>query len=180
MIQKASLASFTFLLLFPLLTVASHAQTDAIDASKRAKAEQLFTLMHMDRTYGQLMTQMTTQTDQMIQQMLPADAMTDDQKLKLADFKTKVNDLVADMMSWNTLEPDYVKLYADTYTEADLDGIIAFYRSPVGEKMLEKTPDLLKASSTIAMNHMGLVEPKLQQMMNDFEQQMKSPSGKTQ
>jgi hypothetical protein len=116
----------------------------------------------------------------MIQQMLPADAMTDDQKLKLADFKTKVNDLVADMMSWNTLEPDYVKLYADTYTEADLDGIIAFYRSPVGEKMLEKTPDLLKASSTIAMNHMGLVEPKLQQMMNDFEQQMKSHSGKTQ
>jgi hypothetical protein len=84
--------------------------------------------------------------------------------------------MVTDSMSWTALEPDYVKLYADTYSEEELDGIITFYRSPVGQAMLEKTPELLKASSTIAMTHMGQVEPKLRQMMDDFEQQIKGGS----
>jgi hypothetical protein len=180
MLRRLLLAFFTLVLLLSPLAHTANAQTETIDASKRAKAEQLFTIMHMDQTYGQLMTQLTSQTDQMIQQLLPQDTMTDEQRVKLADFKMKVNEMVSSMMSWDSLKPDYIKLYADTYSETELDGIIAFYRSPVGEKMLEKTPELLKASSTIAMSHMGLVEPKLHQMMNDFEQQMKEPAGKSQ
>lgn len=166
-----------FLLSIAFLIVACTTAAHADDASKKEKAEQLFALMHMEQTYGQLMTQLTDQTDQMTRQILPDEGMTEEQRTQLTVFKGKVNKLLTDTMSWTVLEPDYVKLYADTYTEEDLDGIIAFYRSPVGQKMLSTTPTLLKASSSIAMTHMGTVEPKLRQMMDEFAQQVKPGQG---
>jgi hypothetical protein len=181
--RKPAAGLLSLLCIALTFATATHAQTasPAGDASRQAKAEQLFALMRMEQTYAQLMTQVTDQTDQMIKQVLPEDAMSDAQQKQLAVFKVKVNAMVADMMSWTALEPDYVKLYADTYSEDELDGIIVFYRSPVGQKMLAKTPDLMKASSVIAMNHMGLLEPKLKQMMDDFERQVKAgPDGKSQ
>lgn len=35
-----------------------------------------------------------------------------------------------------------VDLYMERYTEADIDQMLAFYRSPVGKKMLAETPGL--------------------------------------
>jgi hypothetical protein len=155
------------------LTLSSSAYAD--EASKHAKAQQLFVLMRMEQTYSQLIAQVTAQSRQMVQGLFPEGTpMSDAQKKEAADFEAKANALILDEMSWSVLEPDYVKLYADTYTEEDLDGIIAFYRSPVGVKMLEKTPELLQASSAIAMNHMGVVEPKLRKLMDEFQQQIKS------
>ena len=34
--------------------------------------------------------------------------------------------------------PDLVKLYSDAYSENELDGILAFYRTPAGRAMLAK------------------------------------------
>lgn len=150
---------------------------NAPDPAKEAKAEELFTLMHMDRTYGQLMSQLTEQTDQMLKQMLPEEAMTGEQAKQLDAFRAKVNAMVVQQMSWDALKPDYVRLYADTYSAAELDGIIAFYHSPAGQAMLDKTPELMKASSSIAMSHMGQVEPKLRQMIDEFDKQIKASPG---
>ena len=77
-----------------------------------------------------------------------------------------------DSFSWEAMKPDYVKLYSDLYTEEDLDGIITFYKSPAGQAMLTKTPELLKKSSEIAMNRMTVLQPKLQQMIEDFRKQV--------
>ena len=149
----------------------------ADDASRRAKVEELFNLIHLDRTYGQMMTQIKAQSSQMTSQIFPSGAMTDAQKAQVAAFQGKVDALLQESLSWESLKPDYLKLYTDEYTEPELDGMLAFYKSPVGQSMLAKTPELLKASSAIAMGRMATVEPKLRQMMEDLEQQAKDEKG---
>jgi uncharacterized protein (UPF0254 family) len=63
----------------------------------------------------------------MIKQMLGV-KLTADQYAKLDTFTAQVNKIVSDALAWQVLEPEYVKLYADAYTEEELDGIAAFLR----------------------------------------------------
>jgi hypothetical protein len=45
------------------------------------------------------------------------------------------------------LEDAVVPLYLASFTAAELDEMLAFYRSPVGEKLLRKQPEIFRASN---------------------------------
>jgi hypothetical protein len=79
--------------------------------------------------------------------------------------------VLADGFGWNRLEPDYARLYEATYTEDEIDGILAFYKSPSGQAMVEKSPMLVKQSSALVQERMKAVMPQLQQLMKDFAAQ---------
>jgi hypothetical protein len=38
----------------------------------------------------------------------------------------QINKIVSGALAWQVLEPEYVKLYADAYTEEELDGSVDF------------------------------------------------------
>lgn len=40
------------------------------------------------------------------------------------------------------LEPRIIEIYADTFTEDELRQYIRFYKTPAGQKLLEKSPEL--------------------------------------
>lgn len=150
----------------------------ADEASKRAKAEQLFMLLHMDTMMDQLLSGVKKQVQQITESMPGADQATPEQKKQIADFQQRVLDLVNQKLGWKALEPDFITLYASTYTEEELDGIIGFYKSPVGQKMLEKTPELMTKSTEITQQKMREVQPQLSQMVQDFMKQMAESMGK--
>lgn len=65
-------------------------------------------------------------------------------------------------MRWEDLRPDYIRIYRDAYTEAELRELIAFYRSPVGRKTIEMTPELMKRMTEIRQKRMQERLPELQ------------------
>jgi hypothetical protein len=60
-----------------------------------------------------------------------------------------------------------VNLFADAYSEAELDDIIAFYKSPTGQAMVAKGPLLMTKASGIAQQRLAEVMPRLQELMRD-------------
>lgn len=150
----------------------------ADDASRRAKAEELFATLHMDQTMAQLMKLVMAQVQQSVNSVPGAENMTADQKAKVADFQKRVAALVSEKVGWKALEPDFVDLYATTYTEEELDGILAFYKSPVGQKMLEKTPELMARGVQISQRRMAELQPQLNQMLEDFMKQIAADASK--
>ena len=150
----------------------------ADEASKRAKAEQLFMLLHMDTTMGQLMSGIRKQVQEITQSMPGADQATPEQKKQITDFQQRVMDVVDQKIGWKALEPDFITLYASTYSEEELDGIVAFYKSPVGQRMLEKTPELMTKSTQITQQKMSELQPQLNQMVQDFLKAMAATTPK--
>jgi hypothetical protein len=150
----------------------------ADEASKRAKAEQLFLLLRMDTMMDQLMGGVKKQVQQITESMPGADQATPDQKKQMADFQQRVMDVVNQKIGWKALEPDFINLYASTYTEEELDGIVGFYKSPIGQKMIEKTPELTTKSTQITQQKMTELQPILNQMVQDFMKQMAAATGK--
>ena len=150
----------------------------ADEASKRAKAEQLFMLLHMDTMMDQLMGGVRKQVQQITESMPGADTATPEQKKQITDFQQRVMDTVDQKIGWKALKPDFINLYASTYTEEELDGIVGFYKSPIGQKMIEKTPELTTKSTQITQQKMNELQPVLSQMVQDFMKQMAASMGK--
>jgi hypothetical protein len=153
-----------------LLAVAPAMRADEV--SKRAKVQDLFVTMHMDRTMAQMMDLVMKQVHQMTGAMPGADQMTAEQKKLIDDFQKRVEVMVTDSMGWKALEPEYVTLYANTFSEEEIDGLLAFYKSPVGQTFLDKTPELTTKGGAIAQAKMAEVQPKLNAMLEDMMKQI--------
>ena len=86
----------------------------------------------------------------------------------LAVYYDKLNALVAESYNWTKLEPAYEKVYSDLYTEDELDGILAFYRSPIGQAYLSKTPEATRQLLQISKQQFDALTPQIEKLTEDY------------
>jgi hypothetical protein len=67
---------------------------------------------------------------------------------------------------------DIAKAYADTFTSEELDGLSAFYSTPTGQALADKTPALQTRIQQVMMPRIMAVMPAIQQSAQSFGQQM--------
>jgi hypothetical protein len=149
-----------FLILAPL---AAHAD----QASRRSKAQEMLLLLHMDRLMDQMMSgamdQMSTLTKQ-----FSGNTIKPEDRARLDDFQKRVFQLISSQVGWKALEPEYVDLYSNNFTEEQLDAILAFYKSPAGSALIDKLPTLTSEGMQIAQAKMTALQPQIRQMLEDF------------
>ena len=145
------------------LWCASPARAD--EASKSAKAEELLQL-----TYGDaMMKMMEPMMNGMLAQMdkdMPAE-----QRAKAGEMQGKMMALVA--VSLSKAKPALAKVYADTYTEEEIDGILAFYKSPAGKALLQKMPEVMQRLMPVMIQMMGDLQPQMKTMMEGIKEKSK-------
>jgi len=117
-------------------------------------------------------------TDQIMQ--MQADAVKEqaadmpvEKKEKLLAFQKKITQKVMDFISWESMKSDYIKLYADVYTEEELKALIDFLKSPVGQKMVKKSPQVAQKAMVMMQQKMQVLMPELEQMSKEFAEDMK-------
>jgi hypothetical protein len=52
-------------------------------------------------------------------------------------------------MTWDAMLPELTKMYTETFTDAELKEMTAFYGSPAGQKSLTKIPELMQRTAMI-------------------------------
>jgi hypothetical protein len=162
-------------LLALLLAVPTFAYAD--EASKRVKIEDLIRVTKMDALLNQAMAQMSAQMKAMSEDQTPTrSSMTPAQQKLADDFDAKVQKIITDAVSWDKLKPVMIQSYADTYTEEELDGILAFYHSPAGQAMLAKNPQLMSHTVELVQKQMIDLQPQLEQATKDYVEQLKKQS----
>ncbi len=104
----------------------------------------------------------------MSEQQLAVVTLDDDQQKAFDEFRKKLVDLIRASASWKALEPDFLKLYSDAYSEKEIDDILAFYRTPAGRAMLARTPEPTERSIAISQQRMADLSPKIQTLVDKF------------
>lgn len=158
---NSAVGAFVLLLLF---TPSVHADA----ASKDRKVREMLALMRMEETTNRMEQAQEVRMRSMSQQQLAGATLDADQKKAYEAFQQKILQLLRATATWKALEPDFVKLYSDAYSEEEIDGILAFYHSPAGRAMLAKTPDLTERSIAISKRRMDAVAPKIQELIDQF------------
>jgi uncharacterized protein len=165
-------------LLALLLCIPSPARAD--EASHRAKAQEIVTLLHLNRAVGQLMDNLLRQTTAITTQRAGG-TLTPEIQASLSDFQKTVTATMEPQIGWQAIEPEYVKRYADTFTDEELDAMVAFYKSPAGAAVVDKMPILNQQVAQLMQARVTALQPQMIQMLKDFEnsvpQKAPSPSG---
>jgi uncharacterized protein len=153
-----------------LLTVAMVCQHSpyADTTSKARKVREMLVALHLEQMTNRIERAQEDRVEAISQQQLAGATLDADQKKAYDEFRAKVVELLRSSASWKALEPDFVKLYSDAYTEEEIDGILAFYGSPVGRAMLAKAPQLTEQSIAISQRRMTELAPKVQALMDQF------------
>ncbi|CAF1612500.1 unnamed protein product [Rotaria sp. Silwood1] len=58
----------------------------------------------------------------------------------LSMYKSDIMSFINKFFSFQSLRPDIIEIYRDLFTLSDINGLIKFYSSPLGKKLLEKEP----------------------------------------
>ena len=84
-------------------------------------------------------------------------------------YRDVVREYVRKYVSWDALKDEITALYMKTFTEQDINDLIAFYNTAVGRKLLAQSPAI--AQDVAASVHRRLVEhsPELKKMMMDAD-----------
>jgi len=85
-------------------------------------------------------------------------------------------DMLAQEFSWDKLKEDYITLYAETFTEDEMKGAIAFYKSPAGQAFITKQPEVVRRSMELSQKMMMQIMPKIQAMTKELS--AAAPAGK--
>jgi len=154
--------------LFLALTLCLPLAARADDASMRAKAKELIELLHTDRAVEQGTTSILGQVDAAGEKTVGPNP-TFDRQAKFDEFRKQVADRVDAEMGWKVMEPAFVDIYVKTYTEEELNAIVAFLKSPAGTAYLAKTPLVTTQANKVAQARMATLQPELRQEYEDFQ-----------
>ena len=64
-------------------------------------------------------------------------------------YEGTMRQFLAKYMGWQSLREDLIKLYMDEFSESELLDMVAFYKTPTGQKALKKAPTLFIKAAEI-------------------------------
>jgi len=79
----------------------------------------------------------------------------------------RMDAVVREEFSWAKLKSGFAAIYAETFTQQEVDGLIVFYESPVGQSLIAKTPELTRRSFQLMQERMGPVMQRVTQIARE-------------
>jgi hypothetical protein len=143
-----------------LLTCAA-GQVFADADSHAADAERFLQLANADK----LAVPVYAQVQQMFAKRFAEAKAPQSQQALLESYQAKANVLLDKAVGWDQLKPDMVKLYTGTFSEQELKELIAFYQSPLGEKVMKTMPALTEQSARLTQQKLETAVPAVNQLL---------------
>ncbi|WP_419868822.1 DUF2059 domain-containing protein [Chryseobacterium sp. CT-SW4] len=124
-----------------------------ISAFGQTKAEKIQELMKL------------TQVDKISLQMYTQ--IMDYYKKSFSDVPEKVWDDFLNEIDTGKMMKMYIPIYDKYYTEPEIDQLITFYKSPIGQKTIENMPALLKESMEVGTKYGREIGEKIVKKMEE-------------
>jgi len=151
------------------------AQSSSDSPATKEDVERYFQVMHSHEMMQQMMQAMSKPMHQMIHQQF----VKDRDRLP-PDFEARMNKTMDDMlrdMPFDQMMQAMVPAYQKHFTKGDIDGLIAFYSSSTGQKVLRELPSItaeaMQSMMPIMSKQMDRMKERLQQ---DIAQSLKAGS----
>lgn len=141
-----------------------------------ADAENVLQVMRFEDMMEKVLAQQKKQMHAMAEQMGIKMNRPGVNKEDAIAFQQKIMDQMMNALNVGELKNDMAKIYTDVFTKEELAAQAAFYVTPGGKSLVEKTPEVQGRLQAIMMPRMQAVMPKIAQMSQQFqaEQQAKA------
>lgn len=147
------------LLLLTLLCLRAYA---AEPPPTEATVRELLVVTDVRNLLVTMLPQMEAVMQNTVREMTKGQEMTPDLRATIERAHTDAMNVMREEFSWSRLEPLYIRIYQKSFTQDEVDGIIAFYKTPVGQALIHKMPVVMQNAMAEMQNIMGPMMQRLQ------------------
>ena len=149
-------------LLLPGPRAALRAADDDVEA-RRATAAELLKSMHLEQAVAAAGKRMLTNLDGMADRMAKQPNLTPDQTAEVQKFREEIHAIVEQQLGWDAIKTDVIQAYADDFSEPELKEMDTFYRTPTGQKLADKQPELSEKMTRVMQQKSMALAPSIRQ-----------------
>ena len=161
------------MLLLVVLCLPLAARAD--DTSRRAKAAQMVELLHTQSMVQQASATILKQVSDAADQAVGSNP-TPQSKAQTADFEKKISQMIDAQVGWKVLEPAIIDFYTQTFTEQELDVILAFLKTPESAAFMNKMPTINAQIDQLAKSKLTILQPQISQAFDAFRKSQAHPA----
>lgn len=148
------------MLVVMLLLLSFGLPISAAEKSARPDIDELLTLTRADKMSESAIEQMKN----MMAGVAKQTNVSPDALEKTTALQDKMFALIESEMSWNKMKPEYERIYAEVFTPDEVRGLIAFYKTPVGQAFLDKQPLLIQKTMEMTQKRVMEMMPKIEEL----------------
>ena len=150
----------------------SAAATPATDGS----IKQLLAVTQAQKLVDGMRAQLDSLMNNSVQQALKGKAPTPSQQQAIANMKNKMVDLIQGELAWEKLEPMYLRLYKESFSEEEVASMLSFYKTPGGQALVHKMPTLMQKTMLEVQKMISGATPQMQKIQQEFIAEMTAAS----
>lgn len=157
------------------LALASACAVHAAPASQ-ASVEALLQVTKAESMMDAMFVHMEQMMRAGMQQATRGKTLSEEQQRVLDAVPAKFLSVMRSEMNWQTLKPQFIKLYQDTFEQAEVDGMLSFYASPAGQALIHKMPVVMQKSMQLSQTLMQSAMPRMQAALEEAIKEAKLSS----
>jgi hypothetical protein len=139
-----------------------------------ASIKQLLEIAQSRKLVDSVMAQMDNLMQQSIAQATQGQKIPPKVEKQIDRERAEMTVMMKELLDWSKLEPLYVRVYQKTFNQQEVDGMLAFYKTPAGQAVIAKMPAVMQNTIEEMQQMMGPVMQRIQKMQQDVVAEMKA------
>lgn len=95
----------------------------------------------------------------------------------MAPYRTTIQGFYTKYLSWDALKDDYIGITVDLLSESDLSELTSFFKTSVGQKFIEKQPEMFQRTSELGFQVMQDHQQELMDLLEAEASKYAAPGG---
>jgi hypothetical protein len=170
--------TWIFACLMATSTVIAQSSDRASQSAPKPSEESVQRLLEVTQAKKVLQTvseQMDTTFAAMVKRELGGQQdLTPEQQKSIEARRKAAADMVRELLNWDSMDALYLKVYQETFSQSEIDGMLVFYSTPAGQAVIAKLPLVAKNTMSEMQQRVQQMMPKLQEMARETAEQVKA------
>ncbi|MES2822615.1 MAG: DUF2059 domain-containing protein [Pseudomonadota bacterium] len=151
------------------------AETKPSDAS----LDELLTITDSQKLIDGMWPQMDAMLKTSEKQALGEVTLNEEQQ-KISDkTQEKMATLFKEEFAYDKMKPMIIKIYKESFSQEEIDGMVTFYKSKAGKAVIKKMPTVMQSTMANVQAQMSQIIPKLQKIQQESIDEIKAKSAST-
>lgn len=140
----------------------------------KESVEKLLVVTEVEKLLGSMTQQLEASMKNMMEQAFRGQKLPPEARDLSDRFQQKIMANLMAEMSWDKMKSLYLQVYSETFTQEEIDGLVAFYVSPAGKAFVAKMPVVMQKSMSLMQERMGPLMQKTQEAMKEAVQEVEA------
>jgi hypothetical protein len=136
------------------------------------KLQELFNTMNMDATINTMYQQMQS----MMNSRVADRPMSSEQQEIYNKYQEELLSLMQKEMGWDDMQEDLMVIYKQNFTDQEISDMLAFYKSPTGQSVLQKMPVVMQEGMQVGQQMAMKAMPKIRAISDKMVKEMEAAS----